>query len=235
MSRLLKQQEQRQTVIDGKENALRNITNKTPQLKTVVTAQQARTPVNALRDKTNKTPQLKAQQARTPVNALRNKTNKTPQLKAQQARTPVSALRDITNKTPQLKTVKLNKDGYHDTPAVTKQQKNSKGTLRDRIVKKSTLKDNVETRTIEEINEAKNELKLKEEDDVPEIEYCPSPIEELPYEPLDEDLKFDWDALRHPPSVTAYEFENIKYDELPFPEIDPDDYKSREVIDDYGK
>ncbi|CAG8584111.1 2541_t:CDS:2 [Racocetra fulgida] len=241
MSRLLKQQEQRQTVIDGKENVVsfktstvKNnksttssiVTNKTPQLKTVVTAQQARTPVNALRNKTNKTPQLKtvvtAQQVRTPVNALRNKTNKTPQLKAvitaQQARTPVSALRDITNKTPQPKTVRLNKDGYHDTPAVTKQQKNSKGMLKDRIVKKSTLKDN-----------------LKEEDDVPEIEYCPSPIEELPYEPLDEDLKFDWDALRHPPSVTAYEFENIKYDELPFPEINPDDYKSREVIDDYGK
>ncbi|CAG8498452.1 19597_t:CDS:2 [Cetraspora pellucida] len=182
MSRNSKHQEQRQ--------ALRDITNKTPQLKTVITAQQARTPLG-----------------------------------------------DITNKTPRLKTVRLNKDGYSDTPAVTKQPNNSKGT-------KNTLKNKVETRTVD-LNEIKleerNKIKhiekeideLKEEDDVPEIEYCPSPIKELPYEPLDEDLKFGWEALRHPSSITTYEFENIKYDELPFPEIEPDDYRTRKVIDDY--
>ncbi|CAG8677612.1 4585_t:CDS:2 [Cetraspora pellucida] len=197
MSRNSKHQEQRQ--------ALRDITNKTPQLKTVITAQQARTPLG-----------------------------------------------DITNKTPRLKTVRLNKDGYSDTPAVTKQQNNSKGT-------KNTLKNKVETRTVD-LNEIKleerNKIKhiekeideLKEEDDVSEIEYCPSPIKglflriielgngnELPYEPLDEDLKFGWEALRYPPSVNMYEFEDINYDELPFPEIEPDDYRTRKVIDDYGK
>ncbi|CAG8627871.1 7188_t:CDS:2 [Racocetra fulgida] len=171
--------------------------------------------------------------------ALRNITNKTPQ----RARIPLG---DITNKTPRLKTVKLNKDEYNDTPEVTKQQKNSKDTLGDRIVTKSTQKNNIETRTID-LNEIKlegmNKVKhiekeineIKEENDVPEVEYCPSPIEELPYEPLDEDLKFGWEALQYPPSVTVYEFENMKYDELPFPEIDPDDYRSREVIDDHGK
>ncbi|CAG8506694.1 4335_t:CDS:2 [Dentiscutata heterogama] len=153
---------------------------------------------------------------------------------SQRVRTPVNALRDITNKTPQIKTVRHNKDGYNGTPAVsfTKQQKNSKSSLDRRfkiendITKQQNLKGPIEDLIMKP---------SEEEADVPEIEYCPPPIKELSYEPLDEDLKFDWEPLRHLPSVTAYEFENIKYDELSFPKIDPNDYRSREVMDDYGK
>ncbi|CAG8696317.1 19450_t:CDS:2, partial [Gigaspora rosea] len=76
------------------------------------------------------------------------------------------------------------------------------------------------------------ELNTKPNVEEEEIEYGPSPVEELPYEPFDEDLKFDWEPLRNMARVPSYEIENI---ELTFPKIDPDDYRSREVIDDYGK
>ncbi|CAG8601469.1 27214_t:CDS:2 [Gigaspora margarita] len=123
-------------------------------------------------------------------------------------RTPANALRDITNKLPQ-KTVRNSKESSkQQKKSVTKQRQ--KGTL-----EKGTLDLNTKPNVEEE-----------------EIEYGPSPVEELPYEPFDEDLKFDWEPLRNMARVPSYEIENI---ELTFPKIDPDDYRSREVIDDYGK
>ncbi|CAG8462006.1 7693_t:CDS:2 [Diversispora eburnea] len=59
--------------------------------------------------------------------------------------------------------------------------------------------------------------------------------EEIPYEPFDEELKIDFEFLKQQqlPNAESYEFDNIKFKEPSFPEIDPREYQSREVMNEY--
>ncbi|CAB4396891.1 uncharacterized protein OCT59_023092 [Rhizophagus irregularis] len=65
--------------------------------------------------------------------------------------------------------------------------------------------------------------KMHDDDDVPDIEYCPPSIEEPPFEPDDEDLKINFEFFKHPLNFDVYEFENIIYEEPPMPKIDEKD------------
>ncbi|RGB40996.1 hypothetical protein C1646_752640 [Rhizophagus diaphanus] len=74
-----------------------------------------------------------------------------------------------------------------------------------------------------------------DDDDVPDIEYCPPSIEEPPFEPDDEDLKINFEFFKHPLNFDVYEFENIIYEELPMPKIDEKDLCYRKTMTEEGK
>ncbi|GBC08776.1 hypothetical protein RclHR1_08370013 [Rhizophagus clarus] len=74
-----------------------------------------------------------------------------------------------------------------------------------------------------------------DDDDVPDIEYCPPPMKEPPFEPEDEDLKIDFEFFKHPLNFDVYEFENIIYEELPLPKFDERDLHYRKTMTEEGK
>lgn len=76
--------------------------------------------------------------------------------------------------------------------------------LRDITNKTPYLKNNHKTFKFTSAKE-KDNLEV-----IPEIEYCPPPTREIPYEPIDEELKVDFKFLEQPPSAESYEFDNIK-------------------------
>ncbi|CAI2178670.1 2672_t:CDS:2, partial [Funneliformis geosporum] len=77
--------------------------------------------------------------------------------------------------------------------------------------------------------------KRVQHDCFPDIEYCPPPMEEPPFEPDDEDLKIDFEFFKHPPNFDAYEFENIIYEESTIKNFNDNDLQDREFMTEEGK
>ncbi|CAG8539750.1 2664_t:CDS:2 [Funneliformis caledonium] len=103
--------------------------------------------------------------------------------------------------------------------------------LRDLTNKIPPSKKNKETQSEKKKVERK---KMKDKrvvhDNFPDIEYCPPPMEEPPFEPDDEDLKIDFELFKHPPNFDAYEFENIIYKEQTMENFNENALQDREFM-----
>ncbi|KAL1925041.1 uncharacterized protein VTP21DRAFT_4695 [Calcarisporiella thermophila] len=112
------------------------------------------------------------------------------------------ALRNITNKTP----FPAEKD---------KENKTLKKTTKKTVIRvdKSTKQE------LKQEIEANVKVKEKEGDDVPDIEYMPPPVEEVPFEP---EFDIDFSIFRHRPTADAYEYANIKPVDPPTPKFQPE-------------
>ncbi|CAG8463555.1 10141_t:CDS:2 [Acaulospora colombiana] len=226
----------------GKENA---VSFKTPRQKNVKPAKfnAAKTPFAAsvtnsnIKNKTENARNDKAikfSDASTPTSSIINSS-----IPSQKTKTPIRALRDITNKTPHAKAVKFAQETSSEKATFSKQQ-SQRTILSESTPKKFFAAEKTDNKGFDEcpdeIESSKEEIfesKLDaKEEDVPDVEYCPPPVEESPYEPSDE-LKINFEFFKEPPSAYAYEFENIEFKEAPFPVIDSSEYQSGDVLDYY--
>ncbi|RIA91203.1 hypothetical protein C1645_822361 [Glomus cerebriforme] len=112
--------------------------------------------------------------------------------------------------------------------------------LRDLTNKTPHLKTvkfgNAEKKNVEKNDKKKAKAKKAQNNVIiPDIEYCPPPIEEPPFEPDDEGLKIDFELFNHPLNFDVYEFENIIYEEPPMPKFDERDLCYGKVMTEGGK